>query len=71
MQCRAATVHKSQGCTLTCAELMLDKAFDYGQAYVALSRVKDMAGLWLSAPIEKKHVKANPVVLQYYGHEDA
>ena len=28
---RASTIHKSQGCTLDCAELMLDNTFDHGQ----------------------------------------
>lgn len=65
--CRAATVHKSQGCTLTSAELMLDKAFDYGQVYVALSRVKNLEGLWLSQPIQRQSVRAHPTVLRFYG----
>lgn len=66
--CRAATVHKSQGCTLTCAELMLDRAFDYGQTYVALSRVKNLDGLWLSTPLKPSAVKAHPLVLNFYGY---
>lgn len=65
---RAATVHKSQGCTLTCAELMLDKAFDYGQAYVALSRVKNLDSLWLQKPLLSRAVKAHPLVLDFYGY---
>lgn len=65
---RAATVHKSQGCTLTCAELMLDKAFDYGQAYVALSRVKNLDSLWLQKPLLSRVVKAHPLVLDFYGY---
>ena len=43
----ALTVHKAQGMTLTRAELMLHDAFDYGQVYVALSRVTALEGLWL------------------------
>ena len=68
--CRAATVHKSQGCTLTCAELMLDNSFDYGQVYVALSRVKGLDGLWLSKPIRGTAVKAHPDVLRFYGYSN-
>lgn len=67
---RASTVHKSQGVTLTCAELVLNKAFDYGQVYVALSRVRDLQGLWLPQPISPKSIKAHPDVLRFYGYLD-
>lgn len=45
---------------------MLDRTFDFGQAYVALSRVKSLEGLWLSSPILPKHVKVNPTVMEFY-----
>jgi len=62
----AITVHKSQGSTLSRAELLIDKAYDYGQAYVALSRVQSLEGLWLQKPITSKAIKANPKAIQYY-----
>jgi ATP-dependent DNA helicase PIF1 len=63
----ALTVHKSQGMTLGRVELMLADAFEYGQAYVALSRATALAGLWLRGPPLTKHcVKAHPAATQFY-----
>ena len=43
----AITVHKSQGMTLDAAKIDLRKAFVEGMGYVALSRVKNLANLYL------------------------
>lgn len=61
------TVHKSQGMTIERAELQLDDAFDYGQVYVALSRITSLEGLWVrGGRITQSVVKAHPKVQVFY-----
>jgi ATP-dependent DNA helicase PIF1 len=53
--------------TIERAELQLDDAFDYGQAYVALSRVTSLGGLWVrGGRITQSVVKAHPKVAAFY-----
>ena len=56
----ALTIHKIQGATLSMAEIDIGKSvFEYGQSYVALSRVKSLDGLYLSA-FDPGCIRANP-----------
>lgn len=62
----AITVHKSQGCTLDCVEIDIGKSiFEYGQSYVALSRVKTLEGLYIK-DIDIEKIKSHPKVIKFY-----
>ena len=63
----AITIHKSQGITLESAEVDAGSGiFECGQTYVALSRLKTLDGLHLSA-YDVRKVKVNRKVKQFYG----
>ena len=58
----AITVHKSQGMSLDAAVMDLSDAFEYGQGYVALSRVRRLSGLHLLG-INQKALMVHPQIL--------
>lgn len=59
----AITVHKSQGMSLDSAAIDLSKTFEYGQGYVAISRVRSLQGLHLSG-INEKVFEMHPKVVE-------
>jgi len=59
----AITVHKSQGMSLDAALMDLSQAFEYGQGYVALSRVRALEGLYLSG-FNQRALEVHPAILE-------
>ena len=57
----AITVHKSQGMSLDAAHMDLSDTFEYGQGYVALSRVRTLAGLSL-AGLNARALEVHPEI---------
>ena len=65
------SIHKSQGLTLPCAEINLEKVFESGQAYVALSRLQSLEGLKINGKIPGASAwRVNPRVLNFYKEID-
>ncbi len=62
----AVTIHKIQGSSLTHAQIDIGNSiFEYGQTYVALSRVRTMEGLYLMN-FQPKRIKSHPKVIEFY-----
>jgi hypothetical protein len=58
----AITVHKSQGMSMDSAIMDLRDVFEYGQGYVALSRVRRLSGLYILG-LSEKAFKVHPDIL--------
>lgn len=59
----AMTVHKSQGMSMDEAVIDLSRAFEYGQGYVALSRVRRLSGLYLLG-VNARALEVHPEILE-------
>ena len=62
----AITIHKAQGISLDEAMINIGSSvFEYGQTYVALSRVRTQEGLYIKS-LDISRIKANPKVVEFY-----
>jgi len=62
----AMTIHKSQGATIDCALIDVgSNTFEYGQAYVALSRIRSFDSLYIH-DLSKEAFRAHPKVKRFY-----
>ena len=62
----ALTIHKAQGASLDCALVDIGRStFEYGQAYVALSRVRNLEGLYVY-DIDPVAFRVHPAVKEFY-----
>lgn len=59
----ASTVHRAQGLTLPAVRADVQRCWEPGQAYVALSRTPSLDCISLVRPVHE--IKANPTVLDY------
>ena len=61
----AITIHKSQGQTFSSMNLT-PSCFAPGQLYVAISRLTNVSGLYLSDVIKPRYLKTSQCVLEFY-----
>ncbi|CAM3628734.1 HRDC domain-containing protein [Mucilaginibacter galii] len=59
------TIHKSQGLSFDKAVIDVSESFAHGQAYVALSRCRSLAGMVLRNPIATRNIIGDPAVARY------
>lgn len=63
----ALTTHKAQGATLNNVHLDLGRGcFSHGQAYMAVSRVRDLTRMTLARPMTSDDVIVNEAVINFY-----
>lgn len=63
----AFSIHKSQSKTFDKVHINMGKgAFDYGQAYVGLSRCRTLEGMSLEKPLARRDVMVDPRITEYF-----
>ena len=64
---KAITIHKSQGKTFS-KMVLSPRTFAAGQLYVALSRIRDPEGLYLTEPIIDEYLKIDSKINKFYNN---
>lgn len=64
--CYAMTAHKVQGATLDRAVIDVTEAFATGQAYTALSRIRNLQSLSIVGKIPHSAIRVNPEAVKFY-----
>ena len=60
-------MHKCQGQTLDAVEIGgLDRCFEYGQVYVALSRGRSLDKIRIVGDFDAKSIRAHPEAIDFY-----
>lgn len=60
-----AIAQQSQGMTISLLEVSFNRMFEFGQAYVALSRATSLDGLTLNS-FQANSIRAHPLVIHFY-----
>lgn len=60
------SAHKSQGMTLDSVILKMNRAFESGQVYTAISRCKSLEGLFLTSPILQSYIHIDDDIQLFY-----
>lgn len=59
------SIHRAQGCSVDCMEVDLSRVFGSSMGYVAISRVRTLAGLQITG-MKRNSFKADPKVIEFY-----
>lgn len=63
----AISIHRSQGMSIDAAIIDISKSFTDGQSYVAISRVTNINGLFISQ-VDMRKIRANKRIIEFFGY---